>query len=162
MQPLGICLAAFASESIYKNTQNKLQYAKNRWNAATDLFGRHEPVGRYNFMRILSGFERLLLLGGLLLVAVYAAARFYSVVYPHATLRDFWLNQAATTHQHVIIRPIQPNPGIPDFRLWSPKRIEAYQTGASTNVPAPLGVLKISSVGIAVRVPAATLSLLEI
>jgi hypothetical protein len=97
-----------------------------------DLFGRHELMGRCNFMRILSGFERLLLLGGLLLVAVHAAARFYSVVYSQATVRDFWLNQAATPRQHV--RPIQPNPGIPDFRLWSPKRIEAYQTsGASTN-----------------------------
>jgi hypothetical protein len=56
-------------------------------------------MGRCNFMRILSGFERLLLLGGLLLVGVYAAARFYSVAYSHVTLRDFWQNQAATTHQ---------------------------------------------------------------
>jgi sortase A len=94
--------------------------------------------------------QRLPLLGGLLLVAAYAAARFYSVVYSPATLRDFWLNQAATAHQRV--RPIQPNSRIPDFRLWSPKSIEAYQTGASTNVPAPLGVLKISSVGIEVPV----------
>ena len=85
-----------------------------------------------------------------MLVGVYAAARFYSVVYSHATLRDFCQNQAATTHQQV--RPILPKPGIPDFRLWSPKRIEAYQTGASTNVPAPLGVLKISPVGIEVPV----------
>ena len=106
--------------------------------------------GALQLMRILSGFERLLLLGGLLLVAAYAAARFYSVVYSPATLRDFWLNQAATAHQRV--RLIQPNSRIPDFRLWSPKRMEAYQTGASTNVPAPLGVLKISSVGIEVPV----------
>ena len=67
MYPLGICLVVFASESVYKNTQNKLQYAKNRWNAATDLFGRHELMGRCNFMRILSGFERFLLLGALLI-----------------------------------------------------------------------------------------------
>jgi hypothetical protein len=131
MQPLGICLVVFASESVYKNTQNKPQYAKNRWNAATDLFGGHELIGA---LQLHEDTQRLLLLGGLLLVAVYAAARLYSVVYSHTTLRDFWLNQAATTHQHV--RPIRPNPGIPDFRLWSPKRIEAYQTGANTNVPA--------------------------
>jgi len=73
---IGICLVVFASESVYKNTQNKLQYAKNRWNAATDLFGRHELMGRCNFMRILSGFERFLLLGALLLVTAYAAAPF--------------------------------------------------------------------------------------
>jgi hypothetical protein len=71
-------------------------------------------MGRCNFMRILSGFERLLLLGGLLLVAAYAAARFYSVVYSPATLRDFWLNQAATAHQRV--RPIQP---IREFRIFA-------------------------------------------
>jgi hypothetical protein len=75
--------------------------------------------GALQLMRILSGFERFLLLGALLLVTAYAAAPFYSVVYSHATFRDFWLNQAATTHQRV--RPIQPNSRIPDFRLWSRK-----------------------------------------
>jgi hypothetical protein len=79
-------LVVFASESVYKNTQNKLQYAKNRWNAATDLFGRHERMGCCNFMRMLSGFERLLLLGGLLLVAAYAAAASIALFTP---LRHF-------------------------------------------------------------------------
>ena len=43
-------------------------------------------MGRCNFMRILSGFERLLLLGGLLLVAAYAAAASIALFTP---LRHF-------------------------------------------------------------------------
>ena len=109
-----------------------------RTNGALQL---HEDTQR---LRAASATWRLIVGCGL------RGSRFYSVVYSPATLRDFWLNQAATAHQRV--RLIQPNSRIPDFRLWSPKRIEGYQTGASTNVPAPLGVLKISSVGIEVPV----------
>jgi len=101
-------------------------------------------------MRALRGFERLLLLLGLLLVFAYAVVRIYSVVYAPATVREFWRNQEAT-----INRPgnlLQQNLGIPDFRLWSPKRIEAYQTSVTTNIPAPLGVLRIPSLEIEVPV----------
>jgi hypothetical protein len=77
-------------------------------------------MGRCNFMRILNGFERLLPLGGLLLVAVCAVVRFYSVVYSHAIARDFSVNRAATTHQH--LRPIQLNPG----SRFSPIATEAH------------------------------------
>ena len=101
-------------------------------------------------MKILIGFERLVLLVGLLLVSVYAAARLYSVFYSHTTVRGFWRNQAAANSSPV--NPLQPSPGIPDFLLWSPKRIEAYQMSVTTNVTAPLAVLKISSAGIEVPV----------
>jgi sortase A len=106
-------------------------------------------VVRDSIMRALRGFERLLLLLGLLLVLAYAVVRIYSVVYAHAT-GEFWRNQEAT-----INRPgnlLQQNLGIPDFRLWSPKRIEAYQTSVTTNIPAPLGVLRIPSIEIEVPV----------
>ena len=109
-----------------------------------------QPVVRDSIMRALRGFERLLLLLGLLLVFAYAVVRIYSVVYAHATVREFWRNQEAT-----INRPgnlLQQNLGIPDFRLWSPKRIEAYQNSVTTNMPAPLGVLRIPSIVIAVPV----------
>jgi sortase A len=87
---------------------------------------------------------------GLLLVFAYVVVRIYSVVYAHATVREFWRNQEAT-----INRPgnlLQQNLGIPDFRLWSPKRVEAYQTSVTTNIPAPLGVLRIPSIEIEVPV----------
>ena len=101
-------------------------------------------------MKILSSFERLLLFFGLLLVALYAAARCYSAFYSYTAVREFRRNQAAGNTPPV--NPLQPSPGIPDFHLWSPKRIEAYQISVSTNIPVPLGVLKISSVGIEVPV----------
>jgi hypothetical protein len=50
-------------------------------------------------MRALRGFERLLLLLGLLLVFAYAVVRIYSVVYAHATVREFWRNQEATINR---------------------------------------------------------------
>jgi sortase A len=100
--------------------------------------------------KTLSGFERLLLLSGLLLVCAYAAVRIYSAVYLRAAVRAFWRNQAGTFSQpgHSFLR----NSGIPDFRLWSPQRIKAYQASLAANIPAPLGVLKISSIGIEVPV----------
>ena len=109
-----------------------------------------QPVVRDSIMRALRGFERLLLLLGLLLVFAYAVVRIYSVVYAHATVREFWRNQAATISRPG--NPLQQNPRIPDFRLWSPKRIEAYQTSVTTNMPAPLGVLRIPSIKIEVLV----------
>jgi sortase A len=87
---------------------------------------------------------------GLLPVFAYAVVRIYSAVYAHAIVREFWRNQEAT-----INRPgnlLQQNLGIPDFRLWSPKRIEAYQTSVTTNIPAPLGLLRIPSIEIEVSV----------
>jgi sortase A len=109
-----------------------------------------QPVLRDSIVRALRGFERLLLLLGLLLVFAYAVVRIYSVVYAHATVRGFWRNQEASINRPG--NPLQQNLGIPDFRLWSPKRIEAYQTSVTTNIPAPLGVLRIPSIEIEVDV----------
>ena len=100
--------------------------------------------------KTLSGFERLLLLSGLLLVCAYAAVHIYSAVYSRATVRAFWRNQAVSFSQPG--NSFQRHSGIPDFRRWSPQRIEAYQANLVTNIPAPLGVLKISSIGIEVPV----------
>jgi sortase A len=105
---------------------------------------------RSTIAKTLSGFERLLLLSGLSLVCAYAAVRIYSAVCSRATVREFWRNEAVTFSQPG--NSFQGNSGIPDFRLWSPQRIEAYQASLVRNIPAPLGVLKISSIGIEVPV----------
>lgn len=101
-------------------------------------------------MKILSGFERLLLFFGVLLVALYGVARCYSALYSYTAVRSFRRNQAAS--KNAPVNPVQLSGGIPDFHLWSPKRIEEYQIATSTSNGAPLGVLKISSVGIEVPV----------
>jgi sortase A len=105
---------------------------------------------RNDILKTLSGFERLLLLIGLFLVSLYIVVQAYSVAYSRATLRKFWRNQTTFTGEPGNLR--NPDPGIPDFRLWSPKRVQAYQSRQTGNLEAPLGVLKISSIGLEVPV----------
>jgi sortase A len=95
-------------------------------------------------MKSLGSFGFPLILG-LFLVFVYGAVRIYSVVYSHAELREFKRNQTPTTASGPE-NPSSRKAGIPDFRLWSEKRIEAYQSSLLGNVPPPLGVLKIPSI----------------
>jgi sortase A len=95
-----------------------------------------------------SGFGFLLLIG-LFLVCVYSAVRAYSVAYSRAALREFSLKLAPTTANGPE-NPSSRKAGTPDFRLWSEERVEAYQSGLFGNVPPPLGVLKIPSIGLEV------------
>jgi sortase A len=95
----------------------------------------------------LSGFGFLLLIG-LFLVCVYCAVRVYSVAYSHAELREFSRKQTPTTVRSETFS--SQKPGIPDFRLWSEQRVEAYQSSLLGNVPSPLGVLKIPSIDLEV------------
>ena len=104
-------------------------------------------MARSTITKTLSGFERLLVLSGLLLIFAYVAVRIYSAVYSRATIRAFWRNQAVTSSNSV-----GRNSGIPDFRLWSHQRIEAYQASLVANLPPSLGDLRIPSVRIEVPV----------
>ena len=99
-------------------------------------------------MKSLSGFG-FLLLSGLSLVCVYSAIRVYSGTYSRAVLREFSRKQTSTTASEPQ-NPSSRRAGAPDFRLWSEERVEAYQSSLLGNVPPPLGVLKIPSVGLEV------------
>jgi sortase A len=95
--------------------------------------------------KTLTGFERLLLVVGFLLVAIYVVARIFSVVSSRAELRQFWrMHMAATT--------TPPDEGQPDFRLWSEKRIAAYKASRSAATPSALAVLKIPAIRLEVPV----------
>jgi hypothetical protein len=87
-------------------------------------FARHGVMTRRD---ILSGIERPLLVLGLLLVTVLIAVRAYKTLYSQAAVHGFSPNQSGSTSREPV-GPSQLNPAIPDFRLWSAKRIEAYQT----------------------------------
>jgi sortase A len=106
---------------------------------------------RGNMTNALSGFERLLLFLGLLLLSVYAAARIYSSLYSHLAVQEFWGSHGSLTAGNPAGASGR-NPGIPDFRLWSEKRIEAYHMSLLASVPPPLGVLRIPSVDLKVPV----------
>lgn len=106
---------------------------------------------RGNMTNALSGFERLLLILGLLLLSVYAAGRIYSSLYSHLAVHEFWGSHGSLTAGNPTGASRQ-NPGMPDFRLWSEKRIEAYRLSLLASVPPHLGVLRIPSVDLEVPV----------
>jgi sortase A len=105
---------------------------------------------RASMPRPISGFERLLLFLGFLLLLLFAAAHVYTSIFSHAAIRAFWSNQFSSAR--VRADSSQHNLGIPDFRFWSQKRIEAYQASLIVHVPSPLGVLRISAINLEVPV----------
>jgi sortase A len=106
---------------------------------------------RRNMLSTLSGFERLLLSFGMLLILLFTSVQVCSALYSHAGLREFWRNQV-TFSVHASADPSQLNSAIPAFRLWSAKRIEAYQASPLSNFPPTLAVLQIPSIGLEVPV----------
>ena len=101
-------------------------------------------------IRSFSWLERLLLFFGILLVSIYIANLAYSAVYSHASVQSFWVSQASA--QAAVEVNSQPQSGLPDLRLWSVKRIKAYQASLLVNVPPPLGVLDIPSLQLQVPI----------
>jgi sortase A len=99
---------------------------------------------RRTFTKSIRRFEWLLLYCGLLLLMVYGAARIYGLASSRAAVREFWREQKSAA--------IRTQTGIPDFRLWSPKRVSAYQETIAGDFTAPLGVLKVSSIELEVPV----------
>ena len=103
-----------------------------------------------NGLRWFGGLERLLMLCGLVLVLIYVGNRAYSAIYSRALAQTFWASQASA--QNLVAGPPQSQSGLPDFRLWSEKRIKGYQASLLANIPPPLGVLDIPSLQLSVPV----------
>ena len=89
----------------------------------------------------MSGVERMLLVFGVTLVLLYAAARVYTVAYSGLELRRYY------THSD---KSGDANSGQPDFRLWSKQRVAAYEASLNSTLALPLGVLKIPSINLEV------------
>ena len=106
------------------------------------------PVGLSSASR---GFERLLLFTGLLLVFIYIGSRVYRSLYSRTAVHEYMQNHAAGSVEKAAV-PLKPVSAIPDFRLWSQKRIKAYQTSLAGDFAPPLGVLKISLLDIEVPI----------
>ena len=97
-----------------------------------------------------SSLERLLLFIGILLVSIYIANRAYTAGYSRASVQSFWASQASA--ETAVEVHSQQQSGLPDLRLWSVKRIKAYQASLLVNAPPPLGVLDIPSLQLQVPV----------
>lgn len=102
-------------------------------------------------MRLLGRIERLLLIFGLLLIAIYVAAYVHRAIFSHAELKRF---QDLQVKQPVETAARFP-PGTQfkfDFNLWSQKRIAAYEQSLTQYIDPPLAVLRISKVHLEVPV----------
>ena len=104
------------------------------------------PIGT---IRSFSKLETILLLFRNITGLVYVANRIYSAIYSHASMQSFWAHEASP--DLVVDAQSVWRSGTPDFRLWSEKRIRAYQTSLAAIVSPPLGVLEISAIQL--RVP---------
>ena len=99
-------------------------------------------MNRQSLARPLSGFERMLLAFGVVLLLIYAGARAHTAVFSRLELHRYWQAQAAESGGK--------SKDNPDFRLWSKQRVAAYQASLKSQLPLPLGVLKIPSINLEV------------
>lgn len=98
-----------------------------------------------------SGFERMLLIAGLLLVSFYVAARIHGVVFSHAELNRFWRTRESASKSGAG-STLLPDAANPDFQLWSEQRIAAYKQSLSGAAPSALAVLRIPAIHLEVPV----------
>ena len=94
-------------------------------------------MNRQSLAKPISRFERMLVVFGVALLLVYAAARVYSAVYSRLELRRYY---ADSSKSH------EANSGQPDFRLWSKQRVVAYEASLNSRTPSAPGILKAPSI----------------
>lgn len=90
--------------------------------------------------------ERILLATGLVLLSVWLAARFYGAIGSRAGIAEFESRAAKSATSHLLTADSST-----DFRLWSEKRISAYEDSLLKKTEAPLAILRIPKIGL--RVP---------
>jgi sortase A len=92
--------------------------------------------------------ERILLTTGLLISAVWIAARFHGAISSRAAIAEF---ESTTPPSGTPLT--DPDSGSPiDFRLWSVNRISAYEDSLPKKTEAPLAILRIPKIGLKVPV----------
>jgi sortase A len=94
--------------------------------------------------------ERILLATGLTLSSVWVAARFHGAMRSRAAIVEF--ESKATTAQSDQRRLGVDSDSPIDFRLWSVKRISAYEDSLLKKPGAPLAILRIPKIGLTVPV----------
>jgi sortase A len=94
--------------------------------------------------------DRLLLIAGALLLAVYAGIRVDGFIHSRAQLRAFQAHEvggrAAPGKSHL------PNGSTVEFSLGSPERVEEYQQAFLLNSRTPVAILRIPRIGLEVPV----------
>lgn len=94
--------------------------------------------------------QRLLFIGGLLLIGIYLSAHIHREMLSRAQLRAF---VGPRTEVPVETETLVPESGLRvDVRQWSKKRIAEYEESLAHNLDPPLAVLRISKVELEVPV----------
>jgi sortase A len=90
--------------------------------------------------------ERLLLIAGLLLLAIYAAVRIHGILLSRAALRNFAPVQqpASLTPPGNHMEQVEVAP--PDFALWAGKRIGAYQESLTKQFSPAVAILRVPKI----------------
>jgi len=99
--------------------------------------------------RWLLKLEHLLLFFGLLMLGIYFGARVDGHLHSRKSLANFRSEQLrlADESKRVDFRMSKP-----DFSLWSPKRVKAYENSLLTNTTPAIGVLRIPKIHLEVPV----------
>ena len=103
-------------------------------------------------MKKVGTLERLLLIAGLSLLAIYAAARIHGFILSHAALRRFAAVQrpASVNPPYDHVEQLAATP--PDFALWSGKRIKDYQESLTRQLSPAAAILRIPKIHLEVPV----------
>lgn len=104
--------------------------------------------------------ERLLIVAGLVLLGVFAAALAHREILSRASLRAFeGATSAVARAEAAAATPVPAAPAISgaaatslDFSLWSDTRVSAYRLSLQTAVGVPLAVLKVPKIDLVVPV----------
>ena len=93
--------------------------------------------------------ERLLLIVGAVMLALYGAARIHRTVLSNAELQKFKTQQRVSA---AAPRGVTLATAIPDLSLWSEKRVKEYQESLAEHFPPALGILRIPKINVEVPV----------
>src|ERR1700677_694344 len=101
--------------------------------------------------------ERLLLVAGLALLAVYGVARGESALAARAALKEFATLDSggiasSESGEEKIASLVDADSGEVDFKSWDKGRVQAYQKRVSDQSSTPLAVLRISKIHLEVPV----------
>jgi len=99
-------------------------------------------------MSWLSRLERLLLIVGVLMLALYVAARIHGTVLSDAELQRFKMQLASTEGPHWVALA----GASPDFSLWSERRIQEYQESLAARFAPAIAILRIPKIHVEVPV----------
>jgi len=117
------------------------------------LAGCRQDRSGKNKMRWLRKLERVLLIVGGLLVALYVAGNIYRTVLSSAELRRFKARQpASATPQPATPQEVAQTSATPDFSLWSEQRIKDYEESLAEHFEPAIAILRIPKIHVEVPV----------